>query len=100
MERAGMSDMAGVAARERRESGERPNIKARPLLEQLLNQPLRLFRGNSKVAKCERAFARVQYRFQIFQGLQVSPAPEQSNRNFFAPLITALNRFVEIGRVV
>src|ERR1700757_5064598 len=26
--------------------------------------------------------------------------PEQSNRNFFAPLVTTLNRLVEIGRIV
>src|SRR5207302_2075142 len=31
---------------------------------------------------------------------QVGPTPEQSNGNFFAPLITALDRLVEIGRVV
>jgi len=42
--------------------------------------------GNAEPAECERAFACVQHRFQILQGLQVGPTPEQSNRNFVAPL--------------
>jgi hypothetical protein len=67
-------------------------------LEQFPDQRLRLFRENAEPPECERAFARVQHRFQILQGLQVGPTPEQSNRNFVGPLITALNRLVQIGR--
>src|SRR5438128_1386820 len=43
---------------------------------------------------------RGQSRFQILQALQVGPTPEQSNRNFVAPLKTALDRLMQIGRVV
>ncbi len=69
-------------------------------LEQFLDQALRLLRGDTEIAKRERSFAGVQHRLQIFQAFQVGPAPKQSNWNFFAPLITALDRLVQIGRVV
>jgi hypothetical protein len=59
-----------------------------------------LFRGNAELAEGERAFAGVQHRLQIFQRRQVGPTPEQSDGNFFAPLITALDCLGEIGRVV
>src|SRR5207249_7486448 len=35
-----------------------------------------------------------------FKAFQVGPTPEQSNGNFFAPLVTALDRLVEVGWVV
>ncbi len=72
----------------------------RPPLHQFLNQALRLLRGHAEIAKRERSFARVQHWFQSFQAFQVGPAPKQSNWNFFAPLITALDRLVQIARVV
>src|SRR4029077_3474308 len=46
------------------------------------------------------AFTCMQHRFQLFQGWQIGPTPQQSDGNFFAPLITALDRLVEIGRVM
>src|SRR5207245_5466276 len=61
---------------------------------------LRLLRGHAEIAKRERSFAGVQHWLQSFQALQVGPAPKQSNWNFFAPLITAPDRLVQIGRVV
>src|SRR5205809_537942 len=42
----------------------------------------------------------VQHRLQIFQAFQIGLTPEQSNRNFFAPLVTAFDRLMEVGRVV
>jgi hypothetical protein len=59
-----------------------------------------LVRGNAEIAKSQRAFTCVQHRLQIFQAFQVGAAPEQSNGNFFAPLITALDRLVEVARVM
>src|SRR5436190_11689 len=53
-------------------------------------------RGQSRV----RASSSPEHRLQIFQAFQIGPTPEQSNWNFVAPLITTLDRLVEVGRVV
>ena len=49
---------------------------SRGRLEQFLNQTLRLLRRNAEIAKSERTFAGVQYRFQFLQRRQIGPAPE------------------------
>src|SRR5207245_3310166 len=72
----------------------------RPPLQEFLDQALRLLRGHAEFAKREWSFAGVQHWLRSFQAFQVGPAPKQSNWNFFAPLITALDRLVQIGRVV
>src|SRR4029077_5573192 len=69
-------------------------------LQEFLDYAFRLLGGNAELAEGERAFTCMQHRLQIFQAVQVGSPPEQSNWNFFAPLITALDRLVEIGRVV
>src|SRR5439155_19628909 len=75
-------------------------VRAGLSLEQFLDQALRLLRGHAEIAKREWSLARVQHWLQSFQAFQVGPAPKQSNWNFFAPLITARDRLVQIARVV
>src|ERR1043166_7458366 len=75
------------------------NVLSR-LLKQFGDELLRLFWRNTEIAESQRTFAGMQHWFQIFQRRQVGPAPEQSDRNFFAPLVTTLNRLLEVGRIV